>query len=80
MAINLPILYIKKTENFTIENRLSKYDKSYSFDNLIKLENLVKKYKQDYFYEIDTLIYYNSFWNNLFENSIIIPSNLINHI
>ena len=68
MATNLPILYIKKTENFTIENRLSNYDKSYSFKDLTKLEDLIKKYKQDYFYEIDTNIYYNSFWNNLFLN------------
>ncbi len=69
MATNLPILYIKKTGNFTIENRLSNYDKSYSFKDLTKLEDLIKKYKQDYFYEIDTNIYYNSFWNNLFTNT-----------
>lgn len=66
MLINLPILYVKKTGDFTVENRLSKYNKSYSFSNLIELDNLIKKYKQNYFYIIETFIYYNNFWNNLF--------------
>ena len=66
MITDLPILFLKKTSQFTVENRLSKYEKAYSFKSLFELLLLVFKYKQDFFYTIENNIYYNSFWNNLF--------------
>ena len=66
MITDLPILYVKKTGTFTVEERLSRYSKGYAFENLEELDNLVIKHKQDYFYTILPYIYYNTFWNKLF--------------
>jgi len=68
MITDLPILFLKKTSQFTVENRLSKYEKAHSFKNLFELLLLVFKHKQDFFYTIENNIYYNSFWNKLFNS------------
>lgn len=66
MITDLPILYVRKTGYFTVESRLSKYSKSFPFDTLEELENLVIQNKQSYFYTISPFVHYNKFWNNYF--------------
>ena len=66
MITQLPILYLKKTGLSVVENRLSEYNKSYEFSNLLELDALIKSYKQDYFYTISPEIYFNDFWDNYF--------------
>jgi hypothetical protein len=66
MITQLPILYLKKNNYCVVEERLSKYDKAYSFTNIYELDKLIKQKKQDYFYTIETKIYFNDFWNNYF--------------
>ena len=66
MITQLPILYLKKNNYCPIEERLSKYDKAYSFSNITELDKLIYDKKQDYFYTIKPIIYFNDFWNNYF--------------
>ena len=66
MITQLPILYLKKNNYCTIEERLSNYDKAYSFNNIIELDKLIYNKKQDYFYTIEPKIYFNNFWDNYF--------------
>ena len=66
MITQLPILYLKKQNYCTVEDRLSKYDKAYSFNNIIELDKLIHDKKQDYFYTIEPIIYFNDFWDNYF--------------
>jgi len=74
MLTQLPIFYHKKKFNSVVENRLSTYDKAYEFqniDDLIKnIDHLIKT-KQNYFYTIEPILYYNDFWDNYFENKNI---------
>jgi hypothetical protein len=78
MVTDLPILYIKKTGRFTVEERLSHYPKAYPFDNINELNELILKHKQDYFYTILPHLHYNQFWDNLFNknNNKIITNNI----
>ena len=66
MITQLPILYLKKNNYCPVEERLSKYDKAYSFSNFTELNKLIYDKKQDYFYTIEPKIYFNDFWNNYF--------------
>ena len=66
MITQLPIIYLRKTGRFTVENRLSKYDKAFPFATIEELYQLVLNNKQDYFYTIEPNIYFNSYWNKLF--------------
>lgn len=66
MITDLPILYVRKTGYFTVENRLSKYSKSFSFDTLEQLEKLIVEKAQSEFYTISPYVFYNEFWNNYF--------------
>jgi hypothetical protein len=66
MITQLPILYLKKNGISVIENRLSEYNKAYEFSTLYELDNLVKSKKQDFFYTIEPVIYFNDFWDNYF--------------
>ena len=66
MITQLPILYLKKNNYCPVEERLSKYDKAYSFSNITELDKLIYDNKQDYFYTIEPIIYFNDFWNNYF--------------
>jgi hypothetical protein len=82
MITKLPIIYFKKTGNFVVEDRLSKYDKAYPFETLKEFNNLVLKHKQNYFYTIKPVIYFNEFWNEYFDykpmkNIVVINSKLI---
>jgi len=66
MTTQLPILYLKKNGCSVIEDRLSKYSNSYSFTCLNELDNLINSKKQDYFYTIEPIIYFNEIWDNYF--------------
>lgn len=67
MITNLPILYVKKNGRFTVEKRLSNCEKYFPFENLNQLNDLIITHKQNYFYTIKQTIFYNSFWDKLFE-------------
>jgi hypothetical protein len=82
MITKLPIIYFKKTGNFVVEDRLSKYDKAYPFETLEEFDKLIKLHKQNYFYTIKPVIYFNDFWDEYFnyvneKNIVIINSKLI---
>lgn len=66
MKTELPILFKKKTFELVINNRLQNYSKSYIFDNLQDCIKEIYDNKQDYFYTISPIIYFNSFWDNYF--------------
>ncbi len=66
MITKLPIIYFKKTGNFTIEDRLSNYDKAYPFKTLEEFNKLIHIHTQNYFYTIKPEIYYNHFWDEFF--------------
>lgn len=70
MITDLPILYLKKNFSSVVENRLKNYKKAKSFKsitNLIDYE-LIESNSQNYFYTISPYIYYNTFWDNYFNN------------
>ena len=67
MITNLPILYFKKTGNFVVEDRLSTYNKAFSFETINELNILAFKHKQNYFYTISSKIYFNTFWDDYFQ-------------
>jgi hypothetical protein len=74
MLSQLPILYQKKNYPSVIETRLSSYSKAYSFDNVDDLSyELICSLKQNFFYNIEPVIYYGKFWDNYFENETNMP-------
>lgn len=68
MITNLPIIYFKKTGNFVIEERLSHYNKAFAFETIEELNELAINNKQNWFYTIKPIIYFNSFWDEFFNN------------
>lgn len=66
MITQLPILYLKKNGLSVVEERLSIYNKAFSFTTLTQFDTLINSKKQDYFYTIDPIIYFNDFWDNYF--------------
>ena len=66
MLTKLPILSFKKLFKSVIENRLQNYDKKYFYENITEFFTLVGKVKQNYFYTIEPIIYFNSFWDEYF--------------
>jgi len=66
MTMDLPILYLKKNFNSTVIDRLKDYPKSYSFNTIEELHILINRYKQNYFYKIQPILYYSAFWNDMF--------------
>ena len=66
MITQLPIIYLKKNGYSVVENRLSKYNNSHSFSSLHELDFLINSKKQDYFYTIEPVIYFNETWDNYF--------------
>jgi hypothetical protein len=73
MLTNLPIFYHKKNFNSVIEKRLSLYPKSYSFNCINHLNKLIKTLKQNYFFTILPIVYYNKFWNDFFITKSNLP-------
>jgi hypothetical protein len=68
MITQLPILYLKKPFESVVENRLANYEKSYIFNSMYQLNELLFAVKQNFFYTIEPVIYYNKFWDNYFLN------------
>jgi hypothetical protein len=68
MITDLPILYIEKQYPSVIKNRLASYNKAYSFNSINEFNNLIYKYKQNYFYTIEPNVYFNSFWDDYFNH------------
>jgi hypothetical protein len=66
MLTQLPILYLKKNDLSVVEERLKTYNKAFSFSTLSELSNLLSSKKQDYFYTIEPIIYFNDFWDSYF--------------
>lgn len=68
MLTQLPILSLKKPFINVIEDRLSDYSKTYYYHNISDIIKLSKNVKQDYFYTINPVIFFNAFWDNYFIN------------
>ena len=66
MLTQLPILSLKKPFVNVIEDRLSKYSKTHYYQTISDIIKLSKNVKQDYFYTINPVIFFNSFWDNYF--------------
>ena len=67
MITQLPILSLKKNFNNVIENRLKEYNKKYFYNNIENFFEIIQQnIKQDYFYTINPIVYYNSFWDQIF--------------
>jgi len=71
MITDLPIIYLEKNFISVIKNRLATYTKAIPFNNIKELidNKLIDIFKQDYFYTIEPVIYYNQYWNNYFSNT-----------
>ena len=66
MITQLPILSLEKPFLSVIKNRLDSYNKAFYFNSIINLVELINDQKQDFFYTINPIIYYNSFWEDFF--------------
>jgi hypothetical protein len=66
MITQLPIIYLKKPANFTVEDRLSHYNKAFPFTDLNQFDELIHIHKQNCFYTIKPTIYFNDFWDEYF--------------
>jgi hypothetical protein len=76
----LPIFYQKKPYPSVVMDRLSRYDKSYSFDNINWLINNIsalKSKKQKWFHTIDTKIYFNEYWDSYFGKNTLESKNIV---
>jgi hypothetical protein len=69
MLTHLPILSLYKNMDSVVEDRLKMHDKVYYFKNLYEFDSHLYNLKQNYFYTIDTNIYFNLFWDSLFDDS-----------
>ena len=66
MLTQLPIVYLYKSYNSVIQNRLNNYNTAYKYNSIEEMNNLIVKYKQNYFYTIKPEIYYHNFWSTYF--------------
>lgn len=66
MLTQLPILSLKKPYINTIENRLTEYNKTYYYHNINDIISFVEQNKQDFFYTVEPIIYFNDFWDDYF--------------
>jgi hypothetical protein len=66
MITQLPILYLKKNGQSVVEERLSHYNKAYTFSDIKQLNTLIRTKHQPYFYTIEPIVYFNDFWDNYF--------------
>jgi hypothetical protein len=80
MITGLPIFYQKKHYPSVVTDRLSNYDKSYSFDNidwLLKNISFLTNKKQNWFNMIDTNIYFNKYWDSYFGEKVLESNNIV---
>jgi hypothetical protein len=66
MITDLPILSLEKPYDSVVKNRLKSYDKAYYFSSMNDLIILIEKYSQNYFFTLDSKIYFDNFWKDLF--------------
>ena len=66
MLTQLPIIFFKKTFESVIEDRLNNYMNAHMIDKIEGLDKIITNKKQDYFFTIDSTLYYDTFWNNYF--------------
>jgi len=79
MLTQLPILYLRKNKLSVVEERLNTYNKAFSFTNLSQLNTLLNNKKQDYFYTIDPVIYFNDFWDNYFSENTTLDNTTLDN-
>ena len=80
MITGVPILYQKKQYPSVVADRLCKYDKSYSFDNIDFLINNISwltNKRQKWFHTIDTKIYFNEYWDSYFGINALESKNIV---
>ena len=68
MLTQLPIISYHKTFSSVVENRLSSYNKTHYFSSTTDCIETIQKVKQDCFYTINPIIYYDFFWDIFFAN------------
>lgn len=66
MITQLPIVYLYKNGETTVEQRLQGYTNAYPFRTIRECNDLIYQKKQDHFYTIDSTIYYTPFWDQYF--------------
>lgn len=66
MLTDLPILYYAKPHTSVLQNRLKSYIKSNKITTIDSAVNLIKNKFQNYFYTIEPILRYNTFWNDVF--------------
>jgi hypothetical protein len=68
MITQLPIVYLYKNGETTVEQRLQDYTNAYPFRTIRECNDLIHQKKQDHFYTIDSTIHYTPFWDQYFGN------------
>ena len=68
MITQLPIVYLYKNGETTVEQRLQDYKHAYPFRTIRECNDLIHEKKQDHFYTIDPTIHYTPFWDQYFGN------------
>jgi len=68
MITQLPIVYLYKNGETTVEQRLQDYKHAYPFRTIRECNDLIHQKKQDQFYTIDPTIHYTPFWDQYFGN------------
>jgi hypothetical protein len=68
MITQLPIVYLYKNGETTVEQRLQDYKHAYPFRTIRECNDLMYQKKQDHFYTIDPTIHYTPFWDQYFGN------------
>ena len=66
MITQLPILSLKKPFLSVIKNRLSNYNNAFYYSTINELIALINEKNQNFFYTINPVIYFNSFWKKMF--------------
>ena len=66
MITQLPIVYLYKNGETTVEQRLQDYTHAYPFRTIRECNDLLHQKKQDHFYTIDPTIHYTLFWDQYF--------------
>jgi hypothetical protein len=68
LITQLPIIYLYKNGETTVEQRLQDYKHAYPFRTIRECNDLIHQKKQDHFYTIDPTIHYTPFWDQYFGN------------
>jgi len=66
MLTQLPILILKKPFHSVIEERVKDYNNVFFYSSLRELNTLIHSKKQDFFYSIKPIVYFNMYWDNYF--------------